>query len=88
MASYRERIIRMENMFQCSVCQDMPACKIYQCRSGHLMCHDCHNKIQRPIKCPVCRDPMPATPIRNLAAEEVGITLFCHTIFYNILRCI
>ena len=76
MASYRERIIKMENMFKCSVCQEMPPCQMNQCRSGHLTCHDCLNKIQRPILCPVCRDPMPANPIRNLAAEQVGITKF------------
>ena len=73
MASYSDR---MENMFQCSVCQDMPSCKIYQCRGGHLTCHECHSMLQRPILCPVCRDPMPATPIRNRAAEEVVLQTF------------
>ena len=61
----------MENLFQCSVCQELPACKIYQCLSGHLTCHECYSMLQRPVLCPVCRDPMPATPIRNRAVEQV-----------------
>ena len=62
---------KMVTLFECSICQELAICEIYQCRNGHLTCHDCFRKLPRPILCPVCRDPMPADPIRNRVAEQV-----------------
>ena len=62
---------KMEKIIQCTVCFSLPFCKIYQCADGHLICVDCYSKMPKPISCPSCRTPMPATPIRNRAAEQV-----------------
>ena len=62
---------KMERIIQCTVCFSLPFCKIYQCADGHLICVDCYSKMPKPISCPLCRTPMPATPIRNRAAEQV-----------------
>ena len=62
---------KMEKIIQCTVCLSLPFCKIYQCPDGHLICMDCYSKMPKPISCPSCRTPMPATPIRNRAAEQV-----------------
>ena len=62
---------KMEKNLQCAVCMSLPFCNIYQCKRGHLICMDCHSKMPKPISCPSCRTPMPATPIRNRAAEQV-----------------
>ena len=62
---------KMEKNLQCAVCWSLPLCNIYQCKQGHLICMDCYSKMPKPISCPSCRTPMPATPIRNRAAEQV-----------------
>ena len=31
-------IEKMEKLFQCSVCLNLPLCDIYQCKRGHLIC--------------------------------------------------
>ena len=59
---------------QCVACLQLPSCHIYQCVNGHLICQDCHSKMRRLSsrhQCATCRDPMPGTPIRSLAAEQV-----------------
>merc|ERR1712117_114927 len=63
---------KMVTLFECSICQELAICEIYQCRNGHLTCHDCFSKLPRPILCPVCRDSMPADPIRNRVAEQAS----------------
>ena len=71
---HAEAMGRKENMkknLQCAVCWSLPLCSIYQCKEGHLICMDCYSKMTKPISCPSCRTPMPATPIRNRAAEQV-----------------
>ena len=65
----------MEKNLQCAVCWSLPLCNIYQCKQGHLICMDCYSKMTKPISCPSCRTPMPATPIRCRAAEQVRITI-------------
>ena len=65
---------KMEKIIQCTVCFSLPFCKIYQCADGHLICVDCYSKMPKPMSCPLCRTPMPATPIRNRAAEQVRTT--------------
>ena len=34
----------LEKIYRCPVCLDLPVCKIYQCREGHLICKDCFDK--------------------------------------------
>ena len=67
-------------IYQCPVCLSLPVCIIYQCTEGHLICMDCHNKMERPVPpgftlrpvlCPTCKSHMPATPIRSRVAEQV-----------------
>ena len=70
-AEAQARKEKMERIIQCTVCFSLPFCKIYQCADGHLICVDCYSKMPKPISCPSCRTPMPATPIRNRAAEQV-----------------
>ena len=66
---------KMEKIIKCTVCLSLPLCNIYQCKRGHLICMDCYSKMPKPISCPSCRTPMPATPIRNRAAEQVRTTI-------------
>ena len=70
-AEAQDRKEKMEKNLQCAVCMSLPFCNIYQCKRGHLICMDCHSKMPKPISCPSCRTPMPATPIRSRAAEQV-----------------
>ena len=58
-------------IYECPVCLSLPMCNIYQCTEGHLICRDCHNKMERPVSCPTCKSQMPATPIRSRVAEQV-----------------
>ena len=64
---------KMKKIYQCTVCLSLPLCNIYQCNEGHLICMDCHNKMETPLSCPTCRSQMPATPIRCRSAEQVSI---------------
>ena len=70
-AEAQSRKEKMEKNLKCAVCRSLPFCNIYQCKQGHLICMDCHSKMPKPISCPSCRTPMPATPIRNRAVEQV-----------------
>ena len=58
-------------IYECTVCLSLPMCNIYQCTEGHLICRDCHNKMDRPVTCPTCKSHLPATPIRCRVAEQV-----------------
>ena len=64
---------KIEKVFKCPVCLTLPACDIYQCNEGHIICMDCYNKLKTrsPILCPTCRTTMPGVPIRNRVAEQV-----------------
>ena len=61
----------MDKIFQCPVCLKLPQCNIYQCQKSHLTCAECYDKMPKPRLCPTCRVRMPATPMRNLSAEQV-----------------
>ena len=65
---------KVRRVFNCPVCLTLPACDIYQCNEGHLICMDCYNKLKTksPILCPTCRTTLPRVPIRNRAAEQVN----------------
>ena len=64
---------KVQEVFKCPVCLNLPPCDIYQCNEGHLICMDCYNKSKRksPVLCQTCRTWMPSVPIRNRAAEQV-----------------
>ena len=70
-------IAKIAKVFNCPVCLTLPACDIYQCNEGHLICKDCYTKLnsKSPTSCPTCRTTMPRVPIRNRAAEQVNSCL-------------
>ncbi len=55
---------------ECPVCLELQRdCRIYQCRNGHLICRECHAKVDA---CPTCREPIDhrSKAIRNIIAEK------------------
>ena len=69
-------LAEMEKIYQCPVCLELPICKIYQCKEGHLICEDCFHKMQNErnwifVKCPTCSTNIPVPPIRCRTAEQV-----------------
>ena len=72
----RVDLAEMEKIYQCPVCLELPICKIYQCKEGHLICEDCFHKMQNErnwifVKCPTCSTNIPVPPIRCRTAEQV-----------------
>ena len=65
---------KLEELFQCVVCLAVPYGKVFQCPSGHLICEECSNGLNRTnCQCPVCRtplDPDVSKRTRNLAVEQ------------------
>ena len=58
----------LESHLECPVCLVVPKSgPIYQCRNGHLLCHQCHPKLKR---CPLCKIPL--EKLRNLLAEQLA----------------
>lgn len=53
--------------FECTVCLDVPHknSKIFQCNRGHLVCQECHDRLQL---CPTCKKKL--GDIRCLVAEK------------------
>ena len=62
---------KMEEIYQCPVCLNLPICNIYQCSEGHLVCADCYNKMPAPTKCPTCKNRLSVPPTRCRTAEQV-----------------
>ena len=57
----------LESHLECPVCLVVPKSgPIYQCRNGHIFCHQCHPKLRR---CPLCKIPL--EKLRNLLAEQL-----------------
>ena len=57
----------LESHLECPVCLVVPKSgPIYQCRNGHILCHQCHPKLRR---CPLCKIPL--EKLRNLLAEQL-----------------
>ena len=55
-----------KDLLECPVCfQIIDSVPIHQCQNGHVVCKDCHPKMET---CPICRDDK---PIRNLKLEEI-----------------
>ena len=75
----RVDLAEMEKIYQCPVCLELPICKIYQCKEGHLICEDCFIKMQKErnllenvfVKCPTCSTNISVPPIRCRTAEQV-----------------
>ena len=61
-----------KDLLECPVCfLAIDSAPIYQCHNGHVVCKDCHPKLET---CPICRDAkLYDTPmaIRNLKLEEI-----------------
>ena len=59
-----------KDLLECPICfHTIDSVPIYQCRNGHVVCNDCHPKLEN---CPICRDgQLYDGPIRNLKLEEI-----------------
>ncbi|XP_004711275.1 E3 ubiquitin-protein ligase SIAH1-like [Echinops telfairi] len=55
------------SLFECPVCYDSVLPPILQCENGHLVCNNCHPKLEL---CPTCRVLLGS--IRNLALEKLA----------------
>ena len=64
--------VKINHLLECPVCMEtISSAPIFQCRNGHIVCKDCHPKLET---CPICRDAnLYDTPmaIRNLKLEEI-----------------
>ena len=49
-----EGIKDIQRILECPICLQMPKNpdQVHFCSNGHLICHDCHGKVQN---CPICR---------------------------------
>ena len=62
----------VKDLLECPVCfETMDSVPIPQCRNGHVVCKDCHPKLEN---CPICRELCDG-PIQNLILEDMGETL-------------
>ena len=43
----------MREHLECPVCVSVPRGTIFQCNNGHILCQECHEKVEA---CPTCRD--------------------------------
>ena len=58
---------QLSDDLECNVCFNVPdVTPIYQCKNGHLLCNECHNKLTR---CPCCKEQL--SGIRSLLAEKL-----------------
>ena len=61
-----------KDLLECPVCfETIDTVPIYQCRNGHVVCKNCHTKLET---CPICRQ-LHDGPIRNLKLEEMVLSL-------------
>ena len=57
-----------KDLLECPVCfETIDSVPIDQCRNGHVVCEDCHPKLET---CPICRE-LRDGPIRNLKLEKM-----------------
>jgi len=56
----------LKSLVECPVCFCVAFPPIYNCKAGHIICHNCHPKM---TSCPVCREP--SINGRNLIAEKL-----------------
>ena len=62
--------VKINDLLECPVCiETISSAPILQCINGHIVCKDCHPKLEI---CPICRDAsLYDTPCRNLKLEEI-----------------
>ena len=78
MNSKGAKIHQINDLLECPVCFETTiSAPIFQCHNGHIVCKDCHPKLE---SCPICRDAEYRLPlqrylgytyIRNLKLEEI-----------------
>lgn len=69
----------VQKLMECPVCLETPQfTPIYRCSSGHIMCNDCHGKVD---KCPVCQSTMGSD--RCLLAEQILYQLPARCKFFS-----
>ena len=70
MNSKGAKIHKINDLLECPVCfETIISAPIFQCHNGHIVCKDCHPKLET---CPICRDAeYRDTCIRNLRLEEI-----------------
>ena len=56
---------------ECPVCLGVRPGHIYECQNGHIICRECHDKLEIPRGCPSCQARMPEPPKRSLAIERL-----------------
>ena len=65
-----------KDLLECPVCfHTIDSVPIYQCLNGHVICKNCHPKLET---CPICRDGQ--ISLRNLKLEEIVkryLLIFC-----------
>jgi E3 ubiquitin-protein ligase SIAH1 len=62
----------LKEVLECPVCLRVPrSAPIFQCVRGHIVCNECHAKLET---CPVCRVPLGST--RSLISEKV-LSRYC-----------
>ena len=70
MEKWKEK--RFKDLLECPVCfHTIDSVPIYQCVNGHVLCKDCHPKLEN---CPICRDDQlydGPISLRNLKLEEI-----------------
>ena len=68
---------KLKSNLECPVCLVVPKSgPIYQCRNGHLLCKECHAKINR---CPLCNIRL--EKLRNLLSEQLVALIYPDYIF-------
>ena len=61
-----------KDLLECPICfETIDSVPIYQCRNGHVVCKNCHTKLET---CPICRELRDGS-IRCLKLEEMVETL-------------
>lgn len=69
-----------QEAWDCPICSKALIGRIFQCQLGHHICESCLNRIRgESQQCPSCRTRFPATPVRNLAMEQIisNVSLPC-----------
>ena len=57
-----------KDLLECPVCfLTIDSAPVFQCHNGHVVCKDCHPKLET---CPICRE-LRDGPIRNLKLEDM-----------------
>jgi len=87
--SPEEMMEKITRHCSCTVCLDVPAVALYQCKNGHLICFTCLNHLladarlkEEQPNCPNCRCEIGLDScMRNLAAEKERSNLEFRNLF-------